>query len=157
MDEYLERHDPVKKFVYQRRHLKNFDLPKKKKTFYGFKSIYKFPHYTCYKRDDLYFKYKHDLETKRSSSTVHVNLMWTICFVYSTKMSLTLRSSTFFDLLVFFLNKALFTWDTIMMRELSIFEIKMKCFLEVNWFTNDFQNDKRKYLNNLPGVLKRCA
>ncbi|CAC5422476.1 unnamed protein product [Mytilus coruscus] len=45
MNEYMERHDPVKRFVYEREQLKNSNLPEKKKKYYGFKSIYKSPQY----------------------------------------------------------------------------------------------------------------
>ncbi|CAC5422475.1 unnamed protein product [Mytilus coruscus] len=45
MNDYMERHEPVKKFVYEREHLKNSNLPEKKKKYYGFKSIYKSPRY----------------------------------------------------------------------------------------------------------------
>ncbi|XP_063404370.1 uncharacterized protein LOC134687841 [Mytilus trossulus] len=46
MDDYMERHEPVKRFVYEREHMKNSDLPEKKKKYYGFKSIYKSPGFT---------------------------------------------------------------------------------------------------------------
>ncbi|XP_052086923.1 ras-associated and pleckstrin homology domains-containing protein 1-like [Mytilus californianus] len=45
MNDYMERHEPVKRFVYEREQLKNSDLPEKKKKYYGFKSIYKSPGY----------------------------------------------------------------------------------------------------------------
>ncbi|XP_052086927.1 WASP homolog-associated protein with actin, membranes and microtubules-like isoform X2 [Mytilus californianus] len=45
MNDYMERHDPVKRFVYERQQLKNSNLPEKKKKYYGFKSIYKSPQY----------------------------------------------------------------------------------------------------------------
>lgn len=46
MDDYMERHEPVKTFVYEREQLKNSDKPEKKKKYYGFKSIYKSPGFT---------------------------------------------------------------------------------------------------------------
>ncbi|XP_063403594.1 uncharacterized protein LOC134687321 [Mytilus trossulus] len=43
MNDYMERHEPVKRFVYEREHLKNSDLPESKKKYYGFRSNYKSP------------------------------------------------------------------------------------------------------------------
>lgn len=40
VDEYMERHDPVKTFVYERE-----QLPENKKKYYEFRSIYKYPGY----------------------------------------------------------------------------------------------------------------
>ncbi|CAG2217823.1 unnamed protein product [Mytilus edulis] len=45
MNDYMERHEPVKRFVYEREHLKNSDLPEAKKKYYGFRSNYKSPRY----------------------------------------------------------------------------------------------------------------
>ncbi|XP_052086736.1 uncharacterized protein LOC127724026 [Mytilus californianus] len=45
MNDYMERHEPVIRFVYEREHLKNSDLPEKKKKYYGFRSTYKSPRY----------------------------------------------------------------------------------------------------------------
>lgn len=45
VDDYMKRHDPVKTFVYEREQLKYSDLPKNKKKYYEFRSIYKYPGY----------------------------------------------------------------------------------------------------------------